>query len=114
MEKPKVSETFGKLDDIHSVIEEHQGPGTMHLRLLKIGEEFGEVVETYISQQGGNKRKLELHRSTRDDIARELCDVAITALVAIHDWVNWNETSPERFFRDHLDRVYQRVHTQGS
>lgn len=51
------------------------------MRLLKLVEEAGEVASAYIGMTGQNPRKGVTH--TRQDVADELCDVAITALVAL-------------------------------
>jgi NTP pyrophosphatase (non-canonical NTP hydrolase) len=59
-------------------------PRTDHetaMRLLKLVEEAGEVASAYIGMTGQNPRKGVTH--TRQDVADELCDVAITALVAL-------------------------------
>lgn len=49
-------------------------------RLLKIVEEAGEACEAYIGMTGANPRKGVTH--TQEDLASELLDVALTALVA--------------------------------
>ncbi|KDN81272.1 MazG-like family protein [Kitasatospora cheerisanensis] len=51
------------------------------LQCLKIGEEAGEVAEAVIGAMGQNPRKGYSH--TWDDVAGELCDVVITAMVAL-------------------------------
>ncbi|MGI5288062.1 MazG-like family protein [Nonomuraea polychroma] len=51
------------------------------MQLLKIVEEAGEVAAAYIGMTGQNPRKGVTH--TREDVAGELCDVVITALVAL-------------------------------
>jgi NTP pyrophosphatase (non-canonical NTP hydrolase) len=51
------------------------------LRILKVMEEAGEVAQAVIGAAGQNPRKGTTH--TVDDIASELADVAITALVAL-------------------------------
>jgi NTP pyrophosphatase (non-canonical NTP hydrolase) len=53
----------------------------LSLRLLKVTEEAGEVASAWIGMRGQNPRKGVTH--TRDDVAAELADVVITALVAI-------------------------------
>lgn len=50
-------------------------------RILKVTEEAGEVAGAWIGVVGQNPRKGVTH--TRDDVAGELADVALTALVAI-------------------------------
>jgi hypothetical protein len=59
-------------------------PRTDHelsMRLMKIGEEYGEAVAAYIGITGQNPRKGVTH--SPDDLAGELCDVVITALIAL-------------------------------
>lgn len=51
------------------------------MRLLKLVEEAGEVSSAYIGMTGQNPRKGVTH--TRQDVASELCDVVVTALVAL-------------------------------
>jgi len=51
------------------------------LRMLKLSEEVGEVAEAVIGATGQNPRKGVTH--TWDDVQGELCDVVITALVAL-------------------------------
>ncbi|MFD8593383.1 MazG-like family protein [Kitasatospora sp. NPDC059646] len=51
------------------------------LQCLKISEEAGEVAEAVIGAMGQNPRKGFSH--TWDDVAGELCDVVITAMVAL-------------------------------
>lgn len=55
--------------------------GQITLRLLKITEEAGEVAEAWIGALGQNPRK-GVHR-TRADVCDELCDVIVTAAVAL-------------------------------
>jgi hypothetical protein len=50
------------------------------LRLAKIGEEFGEVIEAYIGVLGANPRKGITH--DMDAVRKELLDMAVTALCA--------------------------------
>ncbi|MFD5559688.1 MazG-like family protein [Kitasatospora griseola] len=51
------------------------------LQCLKVSEEAGEVAEAVIGVLGQNPRKGFSH--TWDDVAGELCDVMITAMVAL-------------------------------
>ncbi|GAA2134678.1 MazG-like family protein [Streptomyces synnematoformans] len=51
------------------------------LRILKIGEEFGEVAEAVHGLLGTNPRKGRTH--TADDVCKELCDVIATSMVAL-------------------------------
>jgi len=50
-------------------------------RIAKIGEEFGEVVDAYISHTGQNPRKPA--RASMDEVMSELTDVAFTAILAM-------------------------------
>jgi NTP pyrophosphatase (non-canonical NTP hydrolase) len=50
-------------------------------RILKVTEEAGEAAGAWIGMVGQNPRKGVTH--TREDVASELADVALTALVAI-------------------------------
>jgi hypothetical protein len=51
------------------------------MRVMKIGEEFGETVAAYIGMTGQNPRKGITH--TQADVMAELADVAITAMCAM-------------------------------
>ncbi|MFI1535757.1 MazG-like family protein [Streptomyces anandii] len=80
--------------------------GTTHegllLRLLKLSEEVGEVAQAVIGATGQNPRKGTTHTWT--DVESELCDVIITALVALRT------LTPEarEVFTAHLTRVRER------
>lgn len=52
------------------------------MRLMKLAEESGEVMQAYIGARGQNPRKGRTHSSA--DVAAELCDVILTAAVALH------------------------------
>jgi NTP pyrophosphatase (non-canonical NTP hydrolase) len=69
------------------------------LRVLKLSEEVGEVAEAVIGAIGQNPRKGVTH--TWDDVEAELCDVVITAMVALRT------LTPEarEVFGRHLARV---------
>lgn len=73
------------------------------MRLLKVTAEAGEVADAYAGMTGQNPRKGRTH--TAGDVAAELCDVALTALVALHSFV----PDPESTFREHLAKVAARV-----
>lgn len=61
---------------------EQAGPADVRLlRVLKIGEEFGEVAEAVHGAMGANPRKGRSH--DWDDVQKELCDVIVTAMVAL-------------------------------
>ncbi|OIJ88494.1 MazG-like family protein [Streptomyces colonosanans] len=73
------------------------------LRVLKIGEEFGEVAEAVHGALGANPRKGASH--TWDDVNKELCDVIVTAMVALSTCT----PDPERALSEHLDHLVRRV-----
>jgi len=98
--------------DIWDENERHQaGNGVAAgklLRLLKLSEEIGEVSQTVIGVMGANKRKGFTHEDS--DVAKELADVIVTAMVALEDYV----IEPSTFFRKHLESVRERVFRDGS
>ncbi|MGB2572588.1 MazG-like family protein [Micromonospora citrea] len=57
------------------------GQAELTCRILKLTEEAGEVAGAWIGLVGQNPRKGVTH--TREDVAAELADVVLTALVAI-------------------------------
>lgn len=69
---------------LHSWLESnrvHDGRELLLLRMLKLQEEVGEVAQAVIGATGSNPRKGTTH--TWDDVQSELCDVVITALIAL-------------------------------
>ncbi|WP_416965598.1 MazG-like family protein [Streptomyces sp. Agncl-13] len=74
----------------------------MLLRMLKLSEEVGEVAEAVIGATGQNPRKGVSH--TWDDVQGELCDVVITALVALRTLT----PDTQEVFTRHLARVMER------
>lgn len=92
---------------VWDALVEHQGTDPTP-RLMKIGEEFGEVVQAWIGVRGLNKRKGFTHSAA--DVANELCDVIITAKVALHDWVD----DPETYLAQHEEKIRKRVKKEGS
>lgn len=75
------------------------------MRVLKIGEEFGEVAEALHGVTGSNPRKAREGEShTWDDVEKELCDVVLTAMVALRT------ITPDagKIFEENLERVTRR------
>ncbi|WP_043687044.1 MazG-like family protein [Streptomyces xylophagus] len=72
------------------------------LRILKLSEEVGEVAQAVIGATGQNPRKGVTH--TWDDVQAELCDVVITALVALRTLT----PDTREVFTRHLARVMER------
>ncbi|WP_320772714.1 MazG-like family protein [Streptomyces sp. CRN 30] len=70
---------------LHAWLEENRTEedpeSLLLLRVLKLSEEVGEVAQAVIGATGQNPRKGVTH--DWDDVRSELCDVAITALVAL-------------------------------
>ncbi|MFD5739925.1 MazG-like family protein [Streptomyces massasporeus] len=85
--------------DANRPVENREG---LLLRVLKLTEEVGEVSEAVIGATGQNPRKGVTH--TWEDVQAELCDVVITALVALRT------LTPEArgVFGGHLERVRER------
>ena len=74
------------------------------LQILKITEEAGEVAEALIGVTGQNPRKGFSH--SWQDVEGELCDVVITAMVAL---TRVNPEAARTVFREHLAGVAARV-----
>ncbi|WP_037973125.1 MazG-like family protein [Streptomyces sp. NRRL WC-3742] len=72
------------------------------LQALKLQEEAGEVAEAVIGALGVNPRKG--HSHDWDDVRKEACDVAVSALVMLARMGG----DPPRFFADHLRAVAAR------
>ncbi|MFR9794805.1 MazG-like family protein [Streptomyces sp. MS06] len=78
------TDLWESVDGLWAWLEEHQpvaGREGLLLRVLKLSEEVGEVAEAVIGAVGQNPRKGTSH--DWEDVRSELCDVAITALVAL-------------------------------
>jgi hypothetical protein len=75
-------------------------------RLSKITEEAGEVIGAFIGCTGQNPRKGVTH--TRDDVRKELLDVALTALAAFEHMTGHRGLSITSLF-DHIDAVHERA-----
>ncbi len=78
------------------------GPDRVPLRILKLSEEVGEVAQAVIGATGRNPRKGITH--TWEDVQSELCDVAVTALVALRTLT----PDAREVFTRHLDGVTRR------
>ncbi|GAA3750410.1 MazG-like family protein [Streptomyces tremellae] len=73
------------------------------LRLLKLTEESGEVAAAVIGATGQNPRKGVTHSWA--DVEAELCDVIVTAMVALRTLT----PDAARVFAGHLRRVDERA-----
>ncbi len=92
-----VGELVGWLDERNG-----SGPQETALRLLKLTEESGEVAQAYLGMTGQNPRKGTTHTSA--DVAGELCDVIVSAMVALHSFTD----RPARLFTDRLGAIERR------
>ncbi|MEU4032894.1 MazG-like family protein [Streptomyces collinus] len=101
---PTIDELWSRLEATRA----HPGPEGVLLRILKLSEEVGEVAEAVIGATGQNPRKGVTH--TWDDVQSELCDVAITALVALRTLT----PHAGEVFDSHLTRVRERPLTPGA
>ncbi|AUY53579.1 MazG-like family protein [Streptomyces sp. CB01881] len=72
------------------------------VQALKLQEEAGEVAEAVIGALGANPRKG--HSHDWDDVRKETCDVALSALVMLARMGG----DPRRFFEEHLRSVATR------
>ena len=72
------------------------------LRVMKLTEEVGEANQAIIGVLGQNPRKGVTH--TWEDVEAELCDVILTAMVAL---TTLTADAP-KIFEGHLDRVAER------
>ncbi|MEU3125853.1 MazG-like family protein [Streptomyces sp. NPDC006874] len=75
------------------------------LRLLKLSEETGEVAQAWIGTTGQNPRKGITH--SVEDVADELCDVIVTAAVALASLVD----DPAGHLNTKLTRIAGRPRT---
>ncbi|MGW3091897.1 MazG-like family protein [Streptomyces sp. NPDC001102] len=80
----------------------HGGREGLLLRVLKLSEEVGEVAQAVIGVTGQNPRKGVTH--TWEDVQGELCDVVITALVALRTLT----PDAREVFTRHLEKVTAR------
>lgn len=88
-----LSSQYGRYVNLHNLytiaasvarwLDQHNGVDQAETaaRLMKVGEEFGEVAAAWIGVTGQNPRKTTEH--TIQDVGRELADVVIAAVVAM-------------------------------
>ncbi|MER8036952.1 MazG-like family protein [Streptomyces hydrogenans] len=98
-------ETWTTVTRLHDWLADHQTvpPGQeILLRVLKLSEEVGEAAQAVIGATGQNPRKGTSH--SWEDVQAELCDVVITAMVALR---TLTPDAPE-VFAGHLRRVAAR------
>lgn len=96
---------WNSIDALWTWLDENRplgGQEGMLLRMLKLSEEVGEVAQAVIGATGQNPRKGVTH--TWEDVEGELCDVVITALVALRTLT----PDTREVFDRHLARVTER------
>ncbi|MBT2675011.1 MazG-like family protein [Streptomyces sp. ISL-14] len=99
------ADLWASVDDLWTWLETNRsvdGKEGMLLRMLKLAEEVGEVAEAVIGATGQNPRKGVTH--SWKDVQGELCDVVITALVALRTLT----PDTREVFTRHLARVKER------
>ncbi len=99
------ADLWASIDDLWTWLDTNQpvdGKDGMLLRMLKLSEEVGEVAEAVIGATGQNPRKGVTH--SWEDVQGELCDVVITALVALRTLT----PDTREVFTRHLARVRER------
>ncbi|MFE8943623.1 MazG-like family protein [Streptomyces sp. NPDC003233] len=101
---PTIDELWSRLEATRT----HPGTEGLLLRVLKLSEEVGEVAEAIIGTTGQNPRKGITH--TWEDVQAELCDVVITALVALRTLT----PQAREVFEGHLARVSARPLRPGN
>jgi NTP pyrophosphatase (non-canonical NTP hydrolase) len=92
------SEIFAQAQRLVSWRERTMGASDYEtaMRLLKVTEEAGEVAQAYTGMTGQNPRKGVTHDA--EDVASELCDVIMSAAVALHSF----SSNPAAFMQGHI------------
>jgi hypothetical protein len=85
-----------------------RGPHETAMRVMKIAEETGEAVTAYIGLIGANPRKGV--SADPEDLAGELCDVVLAALVALATVTGGTPQAESRLAR-HVAARAVRLHT---
>ena len=104
-QKDQPAELWAHIEDLWTWVDANRpldGREGLLLRILKLSEEVGEVAEAVIGATGQNPRKGVTH--TWDDVQSELCDVVITALIALRTLT----PDTQEVFTRHLARVRER------
>ncbi|WSQ08610.1 MazG-like family protein [Streptomyces sp. NBC_01231] len=99
------ADLWSTIDDLYAWLDANSpvdGQAGLLLRMLKLSEEVGEVSEAVIGALGQNPRKGVSH--TWEDVQGELCDVVITALVALRTLT----PDTRDVFTRHLARLRER------
>ncbi|MFG2952372.1 MazG-like family protein [Streptomyces sp. NPDC048291] len=102
---PATPDLWASVEDLWTWLDAHRrhgGETGLVLRMLKLTEEVGEVAQAVIGATGQNPRKGVTH--TWEDVQGELCDVVITALVALRTLT----PDAREVFKTHLQGVRER------
>ncbi len=102
---PGAPDMWDSVEDLWTWLDanrRHGGETGLVLRMLKLTEEVGEVAQAVIGATGQNPRKGVTH--SWEDVQGELCDVVITALVALRTLT----PDAREAFERHLARVTER------
>jgi NTP pyrophosphatase (non-canonical NTP hydrolase) len=102
-------------DDVEKLtawLDASNGTGRQELilRVLKLQEEAGEVAEAVIGMVGQNPRKGITHSAT--DVVGELCDVIVTAMVAVQT-LTGNPVVSRRHLAAKFAKLHARVDEAG-
>jgi hypothetical protein len=101
------TDMFDDISRINAWLDRNEpGPHEDSMRVMKIGEEFGEAVAAYIGMTGQNPRKGITH--TEYDLLSELADVAITALCAIQHFTGHKDVT-ERMLTEKIAMIMSRA-----
>ncbi|MET8508800.1 MazG-like family protein [Streptomyces sp. NPDC004787] len=104
-------DTWTTIARLHAWLTAHQKLSPREevlLRVLKLSEEIGETAQAVIGATGQNPRKGTTH--TWQDVESELCDVIITAMVALRTLT----PDAREVFEGHVERVAGRsLGTEG-
>lgn len=100
-----MTDTWPTIAALTEWLDEANGrdPHQTAMRLMKLSEEVGEVTEAYIGMVGQNPRKGVTHSAS--DVADELCDVIVTAMVALGSFAD----DPEQHLATKLAKIAARV-----
>ncbi|MFD0292104.1 MazG-like family protein [Streptomyces sp. NPDC127118] len=101
-------DTWTTIDELHDWLEAETGippEQDLLLRMLKLSEEVGEVAQAVIGATAQNPRKGATH--SWQDVEAELCDVIVTAMVALRTLTPDAAT----VFAGHVRRVAARPRT---
>ncbi|MFE2108115.1 MazG-like family protein [Kitasatospora sp. NPDC059463] len=101
-----MDDTWKTLNSLAQSLDSHSamvGEQRWLMQIVKLQEEVGEVAEAAIGALGENPRKGRSH--DWDDVRKEACDVAVTALVLLVRMGG----DPRWFFEEHLRMVAART-----